>query len=66
MFSKSYAESLLQMYLVKREGSRLTLRVERDCAVLELVEGRIVVFVYSEELLLETLQLVLVLRIRAD
>ena len=44
----------------------LTLRVERHCAVLELVERCVIVLVDAEELLLESLQLVLVLRVLTD
>lgn len=44
----------------------LTLRVERDGAVLELVERGIVVLIDSEELLLQSLKFVFILRIRAD
>ena len=40
----------------------LTLRVQLDGAVLELVEGRVVVLVDANELLLEPLEFVLVLR----
>ena len=44
----------------------LTLWVERDCAVLELVEGGVVVFVYANEFLLKALEFVLVLRVLVD
>jgi len=44
----------------------LTLWVERDCAVLELVEGGVVVFVYANEFLLQSLEFVLVLWVLVD
>ena len=41
----------------------LTLRMQRDCAVLELVEWCVIILVDLDELLLKTFQLVLILRI---
>ena len=56
-------DSTLNAFKAELNLEGLTLGMQRDCAVFELVEGSIVVLVDGNEFLLESLQFVIVLGI---
>lgn len=66
MLSNSWEDTEGERHGQKLLAGKLTLGVQRDCAVLELVEGRVVVLVDGQELLLQPLQLVFILRVLTD
>jgi len=63
MFSNSWLDTIFTQIGV-RLRELLTLRVQRDCAVFELMKWSVVIFINLDEFLFESFQFVFILRVR--
>ena len=62
MFSNSWLDTIFTQIGV-RLRELLTLRVQRDCAVFELMKRSVVIFINLDEFLFESFQFVFILRV---